>query len=378
MSGNALTGKCDIVRIPGITELNKLYDNVTRSLGASGKTRDFTYNSRRTIVLGEKNMTYGDLDIVVSENYLTAREITIADIAKSLGSKAWAENGRVWSFEVAGHQVDFIRVHANSVFLNSVLLGHGGAGLLFKYIPRPFGFKLNEGGLVEPLKDGNQTFGKAMVTMDWETVRSFFFTNPYIGSYIFSSGFAKITDVYDAILNSDMFTLGAFDIDANYNYVGKASRLDYPPFKGFVDYVKQQGTGVGRISRGATPPWSLIPRADQIKKLEARMKGMTYHAERSFLIEEHQRDRLLRSKFSGDLAMAATGLSPGNDVGLFMEAYRASFASRGEFEFHIFSSAPQTLVDSMQAFYVRYEEQRLETLKAKLVEGNDAEIIAFG
>jgi hypothetical protein len=369
MSGKALAAQCEVTPIKSIKALNALYDMVYLALSRSSQ-RDITYSLRRTIALNKpaKTAGYGDLDIVVSDQYLTEKNVKIEEMAEILGAKHFAENGKVWSFEISGHQVDFIRVHKDCVYASSVLYGHGGATHLLRYIPRPFGYRLTDNGLIEKLKDGTTVIAELSLAKDWGQIYNIFCQSSHSTSYQFQYGFDNREDIYKAIYHSTMFTLGAFDLNERLEYVGKPERLDYAPFKEFIAYVKAQPGAIAK---------PVYPTDYQKSALKSQLKPFSTHVERrATALEDYSKTKLLANKYSGRVVTDCTGLTSKTDLSRFMEAYHKSFTSNGEFEFFLLSSSSQTIADSIQAYYVKYEEARLETVQKLMAQPTDA--VPFG
>lgn len=373
MSGKALAGKCSIMPFPNYSGHETTASQVittfnSRPRGDDPLGQNLSRRMFRTNVLRGRTQTYGDIDFVVDGEYLTECKVTPQKLAGILGSEAWAENGQVWSFEFSGHQIDFIRVpNYASLSLSSILYGTGGAGYLLRFLLRPYGLRLRDDGLKEVLYDGNRKISEIMIGYDSGSILTFLGIS-YSGSYNFRySRYNSIEEAYSEIVNSPFFTLCAFDINENYEYIGKPERLEYPPFRGFVEYVRGKAATVNAALQRRTPTviWPLTPTAAQKGMLTRKLRDChEYHLLRRAALEDYRRDLLLRSKFSGEVAMEATGLKPGVELGRFMEYYKDSFGGRGAFEFHILSSTPDTIQESMKGVYADYRKAEDEKLAA--------------
>lgn len=353
MSGKALAGKCEVSPIKGYLERNRLFQKVVTALRMSGdrQLNAVSKDIMPTAVLRNPS-EYENLDIVVSETFFEGEEVvTGGQIAAALNSKAWVRNGDVLSFETEGHQVDFILCPPDTIHFNSVLLGNEGFSLLLRYLVKPYNLKLTKAGLFEVIMDGDRPAFDVLISSNWGAISDIL--GFHYSSYYISHGANSLNDVYYHITLSDTFTLGAFDINEQFDYVGSPACLEYAPFQGFVTYVKEKALN-WRDNHQANCPWVLKPTLSKIKRLQKALDKQEYFIERRYAaLEDYRTKHLLHAKFNGEVAKVATGLEEEGDLGRFMEAYRRSFLDRSSFEFFIMSSTPDTIRDSMKDFHLQ-------------------------
>lgn len=355
MSDNALREKCKITRLMTHSKRESLKDEVFRAL----ELRDSALPTR---ALKFSKDGYASLDIVIDQGVLSTsfgtKDFEPA-LAETLKSKAWVRNGNVSSFEFKGHQVNFIQVPYGTVALNATLLGYDGAGGLIQYLAQPYNLKLTQSGLFYVLKNGDENIGYVFYSNRFGAIMPFLKLDYYYSAGgSFHYGFEQREDVYASILRNDLFTLSAYDINENFEYVGDASRLNDPSFAGFVKYVAEEG--LRRRAQGTPQPWPVAPEPHQLRHVKTFIETSSLIDSCKAVAEAYYSNKLVRSKFNSETVMVATGIESGEDLDLFTEAYKATFPSLGEFEFFVKSSTPDTIRDSIQRFHANYKKPEIK------------------
>jgi hypothetical protein len=70
--------------------------------------------------------------------------------------------------------------------------------------------------------------------------------------------------------------------------------------------------------------------------------------------ENHRLEKLIKSKFNGDIVSPITNLE-GKTLGDFMDFYKHSFKTKQDFDQFILSSAPETIKTSINSAMSRWD-----------------------
>jgi hypothetical protein len=357
MSGKALEGKAEIQRLRGLFEWTDVSRQVKSALIDDSRTKAI-YNSLFLTTVLKNAESHGDVDFIIEEDILEASGITDETIAKVLNSTAHVRNGSVSSFEFKGHQIDFVRVPNGTSLLNSRVLGHGGAGHLLRFIGRPYSLRLLPEGLVYRLEDRGSFVGNVNITADFDSVSVILGVSRASVSGDFRYGFKSLEDAYSFVSNSYLFTLSAFGLNENLEYVGKEELLEYEPFSNFITWLKREA--IARKQSPSLTQWPVEPVAVQKQMLKKHLEQVSGFSNRQKQVFDRYRiNRLISHKYNGNVVMDVTGLEAGPELSKFMEAYKLSFGNRSKFEFFMMSSGSDTIQESIQVAYAKYKKDKL-------------------
>ena len=382
MGGKALQGLAETKPIASFKDWDFLRAEVQRILttnpgGTSPnayyqKIRKFGSVYHATPILQGPKIGHSDVDFIVREDFIhTFKGEFDKTIAGLIGSKAFVRNGDVLSCEYKGHQIDFISSPGANVTLNLCLRGHGGAGAFLVDLLRPYGVSINRNGAFVRVMHDGEFVADLKRTDDFYLMLNMAALDQYAHSGSFTYGFKQLEDAYKFVFGSPQFTLRAFGLDADLNYVGDAKRLEYPPYAGFIKYIQ---------FAAKTTSKPVDPTDAQIKYVKSRLTGSAYGGGKTFetqvktAIQAFLSDKVLRKRFNGEIVMSITGLKPGQSLGKFMEAYRATYGTKDKFMYGIMSNSPETTEASIKGFFSEWivKNPVLEEFEPDFLEGDDA------
>lgn len=280
------------------------------------KLDDYFYDSSELIgyevipAYNEKE-TFGDMDII----YTTYDNIplTVDIFTKLFAPKEIIRNSNVTSLEFKEFQIDFIHSPVGEFDYALSYFSYNDCGNLVGKLARRFGLKHGHGGLVLPLRDGNNMFGEVTLALDHDRTLAF------LGLDVdqFNAGFDNLSQIFEFIAASPHYNPDDYKLE-NVSSAGRVrdkKRETYQKFLAFGENWKGER----------------IPKVDDksiyLERIFQEFPGA--HSEYKQKMYELATQKFIKDKFNGDLVSEWTGLSE-KELGLFMRKLRDDFYFKPE------------------------------------------------
>lgn len=378
MGGNAFRDRSDFVisRVQN-ARYNTIGNLITRTLKLRG---NFTIMGYSYVIPVQ---THGDIDIMVSTGECGPIPIFEENLKKWFGAlvKAVVTNGEVTS--IAFHdrdvnqiyQVDLIRVDATMIEYNRHWRGHKGIPFLGAMMLRQLGIKTTGNGFFYPVIDNGQNVGDVNISKSMDAMDNFLDIRHSTSKFIY--GFSSLDHGYQHLVKSPLFCLDAFYLNADLEYTGPAKYLEFPRFVEFVEWIKTYLIPKRLRGHSSQHIPQHLPEGlkDNLVLIVEALPG--YQAGKKLFLEDLAWKKAIKERFNGDVVMAATGLTPGPELGLFMEGFKREISSKRDFSTSILGWSPETLQERLKAYFegsvwawviTDYESKKNATPLSALVE----------
>jgi len=274
--------------------------------------------------IGSKE-TFGDLDIVYSSTQPFNIKSFLENHIKILGdSKNWNINSLAIETVAGPFQVDFIRVQPQEFDFALAYFNYNDLGNLLGRVFHKAGFKLGWDGLRYVVRNpecNTHILDEIVVTLDWENALEFMGYENY-----YEKEFNTLEDLFLYTASSPYFNREIYLLE-NRNNTARTRDRKRPTYNAFLKWLDSEGTMIE------------LPQFDWSFKLLIRRiflekaKGMFIGFEDKLIKidKEMERQKLIHSKFNGNLVREWTGLE-GMDLGIVIEKFKNQFISKEEFE----------------------------------------------
>lgn len=283
---------------------------------------------------------HGDLDLLV---YAPRYDPFLC--ASSLGATEVVRNGPVTSIGISSlqefgleegdvFQVDLISIDADSFEYAANYFSFNDLGNLIGRTAHAMGVAHRHDGLYYYMRDGDYKFREILLTKNYDQALIFLGYD----HERFSQGFETLNEIFMYVSGSDFFNTGIFLLE-NRNAKSRIRDRKRKTYMEFLDFCEKNSDLTGYEYPKEKSEWF-----SRIKEYFPHFDGEYKEA-----VAALQRQRILKSKFNGEMVSKLTGLQ-GKELGVFMKEFKNSFGSNEELGAFVLHSTVEEIKSRVNSF----------------------------
>lgn len=285
--------------------------------------------------------THGDLDILVKmDSKFNQKNVDLKKwVENRFKPKAIVSNGGVISFEYHNFQIDLVMVRESNWDIAKVFFSFSPLGNLMGKLAHKFNLKNGFQGLEFAFRNFNGRLS-TNITISKNPEKIFTFLGFDYQRYL--KGFNTEEEIFDYVINSKYFDKKNFQYE-NLNRIDRKRNLRRPDYNRFLEYVnniknlqsfkyKKKSDYVYIIDQHF-PESRLIEKLDELKNKD-------------------NENKLLNSKFNGNIVMDVIPELKGKELGKFISDYKEYVGEKWR-EFFLNNEIQDIIIDFKKYYYER-------------------------
>lgn len=286
---------------------------------------------------------FGDLDIIVKANTDVVRAAVIKHFglipedSKEDHSHQYSTNSNVFSFLHNKFQVDLICTVAD--YESSIAYySFNDVGNILGRFYHKLGLKFGHQGLLYPLRDSRGAVKKEIVVCK-DTKKILEFLGLDVNKWM--NGFTTLEDIFEWVATGRFFDSRIFK--GELSPINEKRDRKRKTFSKFLDWVEETNPG---------DHWCFLTRDDRDRYIPMidEYFGCDITGQLSEFEIQMEREKVMKSKFSGELVMELTGLK-GKSLGDFMTALKEHINIIGTFDSWVYNTEPEKIKEFISAFF---------------------------
>lgn len=295
-----------------------------------------------------EKVDFGDVDILMPACDRWDAQV----VASRLGALEWVTEGETTSFRVptpdGPFQLDVMQISPASYQFAKNYYAMNDAGNMIGVVARKMGFKLGHLGLFYPRKDFNGAIVDVPVSRDWSESLNFLGYDAAKHAQGVRGGFHTLQDVFDFV-SSGRYFHPDLHLNTEQNARTRARTQRRPNHQSFLKWLDAQPASA--LPAFDWAPEELLKRQfyEQAKSTFGHFNKELHlaHARDMILLEEHERNRMFATKFSGTLVSQITGLE-GPALGGAMRQLEQLLGGRDKLVNKVLDSDAEQIVDMVR------------------------------
>jgi len=194
-------------------------------------------------------------------------------------------------------------------------------------VAHKLGFKFGHNGLRYVVRDGDYKVAELVLTQDFDEALASLGYCPDRHA----QGFDELEDVFDYVMTSSYYDPDAFLLE-NRSHKARIRDAKRPTYNAFLQYAEQN-----RVECTA-----VLPKSEAL--LHAKTRFPAFAAELAEVLTQHDRKKLAKEKFNGNLVAELTGLE-GKELGALMAKLREDVTThKGDLVGWVLAAPPELVV----------------------------------